>query len=45
VGVSIGPDTKTIETYKALGVDFFSCGDDISFLQQGARQTISMVRK
>lgn len=45
VGVSIGPDAKTIEIYKALGVDFFSCGDDISFLQQGARQTISMVHK
>ncbi|MGH0054106.1 MAG: HpcH/HpaI aldolase family protein [Sphaerochaetaceae bacterium] len=41
VGVSIAPDVQTIETYKSLGVDFFSCGDDISFLHQGARGTLS----
>ncbi|MGE4454536.1 hypothetical protein [Sphaerochaeta halotolerans] len=45
VGVSIGPDPKMIETYKSLGVDFFSCGDDISFLQMGAERTISMLHK
>ncbi|ADY14513.1 HpcH/HpaI aldolase family protein [Sphaerochaeta globosa] len=45
VGVSIGPDERTIKTYQNMGVDFISCGDDISFLQQGAKRTFSMVGK
>lgn len=43
VGVSIGPDEKTIKIYQALGVDFISSGDDISFLHQGAKRTFAMV--
>lgn len=43
VGVSIGPDERTIKTYQKMGVDFISCGDDISFLHQGAKRTFAMV--
>jgi 2-dehydro-3-deoxyglucarate aldolase/4-hydroxy-2-oxoheptanedioate aldolase len=45
VGVSIGPDEETIKIWMALGVDFLSVGDDISFLQQGAKRTIGFVSK
>jgi 2-dehydro-3-deoxyglucarate aldolase/4-hydroxy-2-oxoheptanedioate aldolase len=43
VGVSIGPDERTIKTYQKMGVDFISCGDDISFLHQGAKRTFALV--
>ncbi len=43
VGVSIGPDERTIRIYQEMGVDFISCGDDISFLHQGAKRTFAMV--
>lgn len=45
VGVSIGPDEKTIITWMGMGLDFISVGDDISFLQQGVQRTLSMVEK
>lgn len=43
VGVSIGPIEKTIKIYQNMGVDFISSGDDISFLQEGAKRTFAMV--
>jgi 2-keto-3-deoxy-L-rhamnonate aldolase RhmA len=43
VGVSIGPDEKTIQTWMDLNPDFISVGDDISFLQQGVNRTLTMV--
>ena len=43
-GVSIGPDRTFIKTWKDLGVDYISCGDDISFLHMGAQQTIKACR-
>ncbi|MGE4583687.1 MAG: HpcH/HpaI aldolase/citrate lyase family protein [Sphaerochaeta sp.] len=42
VGVSIAPDEHVIRTWKEIGVDFISCGDDISFLQMGANRTFAM---
>ncbi|WP_320129427.1 aldolase/citrate lyase family protein [uncultured Sphaerochaeta sp.] len=45
VGVSIGPDQTTIKTWMDMGVDFISVGDDISFLQQGASQTLGFVAR
>ena len=42
-GVSIGPDERTIQTYQRMGVDFMSCGDDISFLYQGSKRTFALV--
>ena len=43
VGVSIGPDEKTIHTWMDLNPDFISVGDDIYFLQQGVKRTLTMV--
>ncbi|MDD3057749.1 MAG: 4-hydroxy-3-methylbut-2-en-1-yl diphosphate synthase [Spirochaetia bacterium] len=43
VGVSIGPDERTIRTYQEMGVDFLSTGDDISFLYQGSQRVFSLV--
>ncbi len=40
VGVSIGPDEKAMQTWLGLGVDFISCGDDISFIAKGAQNTL-----
>jgi len=31
--------------WRGLGVDYFSCGDDISFLHQGAKATIEAIQK
>lgn len=45
IGVSIGPDEHAIRVWKECGVNFFSCGDDISFIQQGSKQTIAMLQK
>ena len=45
-GVSIGPgDEGFIQEWIARGVDFISCGDDISFLAAGALRTIDLIRK
>jgi 2-keto-3-deoxy-L-rhamnonate aldolase RhmA len=44
-GVSIGPDATLINAWKKAGVDFISCGDDVSFLQIGAAKTIAAIRK
>ncbi|MDT4761078.1 HpcH/HpaI aldolase family protein [Sphaerochaeta sp. PS] len=44
VGVSIGPDERAIRTWIDMGLDFISVGDDISFLQQGANRTLSLVQ-
>lgn len=45
-GVSIGPgDRQAISMWLATGVDFISCGDDISFLAMGARSTLDHIRK
>jgi 2-keto-3-deoxy-L-rhamnonate aldolase RhmA len=44
-GVSIGPgDKKFIREWIQRGVDFISCGDDISFMALGAAQTIGCIR-
>jgi 2-keto-3-deoxy-L-rhamnonate aldolase RhmA len=44
-GVSIGPgDQQVISMWLATGVDFISCGDDISFLAMGARSTLASIR-
>lgn len=40
VGVSIGPDEQAMQTWLGLGVDFLSCGDDISFIAKGAQKTL-----
>lgn len=44
VGVSIGPDAQTIRTWMKMDLDFISVGDDISFIQQGVKRTLSMVK-
>ncbi len=43
VGVSIGPNEVAIRTWQDLGVDFLSVGDDISFIQEGAKRTFAML--
>ncbi|MCX7028087.1 MAG: aldolase/citrate lyase family protein [Spirochaetes bacterium] len=44
-GVSIGPgDKQFIREWIERGVDFISCGDDISFLALGAAQTLGFIR-
>lgn len=44
-GVSIGPgDRQFIREWIGRGVDFISCGDDISFMALGAAQTMSYIR-
>jgi 2-keto-3-deoxy-L-rhamnonate aldolase RhmA len=45
IGVSIAPDIKTIDIWSSLGVDFISCGDEISFLQKGAIETINYIKE
>ena len=45
IGVSIGPNQEAIDIWRGLGVDYFSCGDDISFLHQGAKATIKAIQK
>lgn len=45
IGVSMGPNLQAIDTWAALGIDYFSCGDDISFLHQGAKATIQAIQK
>lgn len=45
IGVSIGPNQEAIDIWRGLGVDYFSCGDDISFLHQGAKATIEAIQK
>ncbi len=45
IGVSIGPNVQAIDIWKGLGVNYFSCGDDISFLHQGAKATIEVIKK
>ena len=45
-GASIGPnDKKFIQSWIDRGVDFLSCGDELSFMAAGATDTISFVRK
>lgn len=45
-GVSIGPgDRDWISYWLGLGVDFISCGDDISFLSDGATRTIDFIQE
>jgi len=45
-GVSIGPSDKDyIAQWLGRGVDFISCGDDISFLAAGAAGTIGYIRQ
>jgi 2-dehydro-3-deoxyglucarate aldolase/4-hydroxy-2-oxoheptanedioate aldolase len=45
-GVSIGPgDEGFIRDWIGRGVDFISCGDDISFLAAGALKTIDFIRR
>ncbi|HOX32019.1 MAG TPA: aldolase/citrate lyase family protein [Spirochaetales bacterium] len=45
-GVSVGPgDRDWISYWLELGVDFISCGDDISFLAEGAARTIGFIRE
>lgn len=44
-GVSIGPDDRaSIQEWIERGVNVISCGDDISFISSGARQTIGMIQ-
>lgn len=44
-GVSIGPgDRKFIQEWIGRGVDFISCGDEISFMAIGAAQTMAHIR-
>lgn len=44
-GVSIGPaDKDTIKLWVERGIDFVSCGDDISYLAMGAESTIDYIR-
>lgn len=44
-GVSIGPgDRKFIREWMDRGVDFISCGDEISFMAMGAAQTMNYIR-
>ena len=44
-GVSIGPsDRQFIREWIGRGVDFISCGDDISFMAMGAAQTMNYIR-
>ena len=43
VGVSIGPVETTIKIWMDMGVDFISVGDDLSFLQMGAKSTLALV--
>ncbi|MDD3904038.1 MAG: aldolase/citrate lyase family protein [Sphaerochaeta sp.] len=45
VGVSIGPVESTIKAWMDLGIDFISVGDDLSFLQMGAKSTIALVKE
>jgi 2-dehydro-3-deoxyglucarate aldolase/4-hydroxy-2-oxoheptanedioate aldolase len=40
-GISIGPgDLEYFKSWLAKGINFISCGDDISFLQMGARRVL-----
>jgi 2-keto-3-deoxy-L-rhamnonate aldolase RhmA len=44
-GVSIGPgDLDWIAYWLDLGVDFIACGDDISFLSDGAARAIGFIK-
>jgi len=44
-GVSIGPgDEGFIREWIARGIDFISCGDDISFMAAGALKTIDLIQ-
>jgi 2-dehydro-3-deoxyglucarate aldolase/4-hydroxy-2-oxoheptanedioate aldolase len=45
-GVSIGPaDTTYIDLWLSMGVDFISCGDDLSFIKMGAEATLRHLKK
>ncbi len=44
-GVSIGPnDRQYIRSWIDRGVDFISCGDDVTFISNGASDTIGFIR-
>jgi len=44
-GVSIGPGDKGfIEEWIRRGIDFLSCGDELSFMAAGAAETIGFIR-
>jgi 2-dehydro-3-deoxyglucarate aldolase/4-hydroxy-2-oxoheptanedioate aldolase len=44
-GISIGPgDLDYFKSWIAKGINFISCGDDISFLQMGARRVLEYAR-
>jgi len=44
-GVSVGPgDEEYVRMWLGKGVDFISCGDDISFMAMGAKRTLELVR-
>ncbi len=44
-GVSIGPaDRENIRLWMGKGIDFISCGDDISYLAMGAASTLQYIR-
>ena len=43
-GVAIGPHQPTIEEWVKRGICFLNCGNDIAFINVGARQTINFAR-
>ncbi|MDP3176973.1 MAG: hypothetical protein Q8M76_03645, partial [Spirochaetaceae bacterium] len=44
-GASIGPGDKLyIEEWIRRGIDFLSCGDELSFMAAGAAETIGFIR-
>jgi 2-dehydro-3-deoxyglucarate aldolase/4-hydroxy-2-oxoheptanedioate aldolase len=46
VGPSIGPfDDVYIKWWLSMGVNFMFCGDDISFIQAGTKETLAKVKK
>jgi len=45
IGVSIAPVPSVIDIWKKLGVSFISCGDELSFMQKGAEETIEYIRR
>ena len=45
-GVSIGcGDLDYFKTWISMGIDFISCGDDIGFIQMGAKQVLDCARE
>lgn len=44
IGTSIGPNPQSITRWKEMGIDYFACGDDISFLHNGAKSALAQLR-